>query len=339
VKQSLSTRFAFFLTFLLTFTPSFCLAQNREILACDGIAINWIAPTARWTANIVSAPVAAILVPGSGPLDRYGNEEGTRTLGNIRDIATMLQTAGIGSLSFDKRGVAKSANSFGRKWYEGSLKDAALDIGCLVHWVKQDQPNVTIVLIGVGDGTLSAMVAARTSDVARLVMVSPPDSFDAIAAATHTLDKDGLSTAGINEVLHAVSTELKSGRANLRHPILRPAVHRLLERVRHLTDPVAQDILLKGLQLPILVVAGGKERDFDAPAYRAFLANSPRLKAVFRPDLDGNLRLRDPSRQPAINESSIPIDGVSWDLIRAFVTCGDLKVGQECRETPLGLSR
>jgi len=73
---------------------------------------------------------AALLINGSGPLDRDSNMPG-QTLDVARALATHLSQHGIASLRYDKRGVAASPGDFLRTGFDEEVLDARYAIDAL----------------------------------------------------------------------------------------------------------------------------------------------------------------------------------------------------------------
>jgi dienelactone hydrolase len=111
-----------------------------------------------------------VFVTGSGPQDR--NEE---LLGHkpFLVIADYLARHGIASLRYDDRGFAKSTGNF----QAATSADFADDAEAAVRWVR-GQPDIApdhVGIIGHSEGGLIApMVAARSKDVAFIVLLSGP---------------------------------------------------------------------------------------------------------------------------------------------------------------------
>lgn len=94
---------------------------------------------------------AALLVAGSGPLDRDGNHK-RLPLALSRDLALILKEAGWASLRFDKRGVGESSGDYLSNGFYDELADATSALKWLVS-----QPNITrVVPVGHSAGALYA---------------------------------------------------------------------------------------------------------------------------------------------------------------------------------------
>ena len=113
---------------------------------------------------------AAVLVSGSGPLDRDSDHPKIR-FGISRQVAEALAAAGIASLRFDKRGVGTSDLD----WRTVGLEDNADDVAAAVRTL-QERPEVrddAVLVIGHSEGAvLAAMVAARGLPVAGAGLLS-----------------------------------------------------------------------------------------------------------------------------------------------------------------------
>ncbi len=113
---------------------------------------------------------AALLIHGSGPVDRDENAPGLKT-DIFRQLAEALAASGIASFRFDKRGVGESDGNAASASRADLLDDvrAALD-------ALRAQPEVDggrIVLIGHSEGAyLAPIVAAEDPAIAGLVLLA-----------------------------------------------------------------------------------------------------------------------------------------------------------------------
>ena len=114
---------------------------------------------------------AALLLSGSGPLDRDSNMAGQR-LDVAKALATGLAAFGVASLRFDKRGVGMS----GGEYLTASLSDETADAGCALDALRA-RPEVAgrVAVIGHSVGAIVAMRLARAA--------RPPDAYVFLAGA------------------------------------------------------------------------------------------------------------------------------------------------------------
>ncbi|GAA1693515.1 alpha/beta hydrolase [Microcella alkalica] len=115
----------------------------------------------------VEAPSAvAVLLPGSGPIDRDGDARGLG-LGIQRQLAQGLAERGIESVRWDKRGVGASEGEFLATGFDDLLDDA---LGIVDEQLGGKLP---VIVIGHSEGAfVAARVAARRPAVAGVVMLS-----------------------------------------------------------------------------------------------------------------------------------------------------------------------
>lgn len=112
----------------------------------------------------------AILITGSGPQDRDESLLGHKP---FLVLADNLTRRGIAVLRCDDRGVAKSTGKFG----EATSADFATDAEAQIAYLKtrKEIDSKKIGLIGHSEGGLIApMIAARSNDVAFIVMLAGP---------------------------------------------------------------------------------------------------------------------------------------------------------------------
>ena len=100
---------------------------------------------------------AALLIPGSGPLDRDGNHK-RLPLGLSRDLAAILDKAGWATLRFDKRGVGESTGDYLSTGFYDELADAT----SALEWLNSHPDVAAVVPVGHSAGALySAEMSAR----------------------------------------------------------------------------------------------------------------------------------------------------------------------------------
>lgn len=113
---------------------------------------------------------AAVIVPGSGPVDRDSNVKSKR-LDVTRQLAVALAKAGVASLRYDKRGVGESTGNFRATGFYDNADDVEAVLGALA--ASPDVDASRLVLVGHSEGAaLSAMVAARSELPAGVVLLS-----------------------------------------------------------------------------------------------------------------------------------------------------------------------
>lgn len=114
----------------------------------------------------------ALIIAGSGPTDRNGNQA-TLTAQPYRLLASALAARGVGSLRYDKAGIAASAHAAPSESdlrFEMGADDAAL----LVTKLRADPRVGAVTIIGHSEGSLVGMLAAERV---------PVDGFVSLAGA------------------------------------------------------------------------------------------------------------------------------------------------------------
>ncbi|MFB8829024.1 alpha/beta hydrolase [Azotobacter sp. CWF10] len=194
----------------------------------------------------------ALLIAGSGPTDRNGNNPAGRN-DSLKRLAEALARRGIASVRYDKRGVAASlaaAPDERMLSVEGYVADAAA-------WGQKlgaDPRFSRLVLIGHSEGALIASLAAEQAGADALV---------SIAGSGRPIDQvllEQLSTRLPPPLLAfsaALIEELKAGRTHERIPeplevLFRPSVQPYLISLFR-QDPAAA---FARLRIPALIVQG-----------------------------------------------------------------------------------
>jgi alpha-beta hydrolase superfamily lysophospholipase len=103
---------------------------------------------------------AALIISGSGPLDRDSNMPG-QTLDNSRTLASHLSQHGIASLRYDKRGVAASPGDYLRTGFDEETRDAQHAVDALRGAAGVDPRRVCVIGHSVGAAIAIRLAAAR----------------------------------------------------------------------------------------------------------------------------------------------------------------------------------
>ncbi|MET7835662.1 alpha/beta fold hydrolase [Micromonospora sediminicola] len=112
----------------------------------------------------------ALLLPGSGPLNRDGDHR-RLPLGIQRDLAAALADAGTATLRYDRRGVGESTGEFLRTGFHDNVDDAAAALAALAADPAVDSRK--LFLVGHSEGALTAVaLAARGVPLAGLVLLA-----------------------------------------------------------------------------------------------------------------------------------------------------------------------
>jgi uncharacterized protein len=287
----------------------------------DGIEVTTagLSGTLRKPANVERPPVV-LLIAGSGPTDRNGNQAGLQP-NELRMIAEAMAEHGIASLRYDKRGV-------GRSTVPASFREDALTIDSFVDdaaawltWLEQRGDLGPRFVAGHSEGGLIAILLAKRTALDGIVLMAAPgrrlgeitrEQLRAAAMPKPLLDEALATLAALErgESVPNVSSQLM--------PLLRPSVQPFMRSVLAI-DPAGE---LARLRVPLLVVQGGHDLQV-AEADAAALVRARPDAVVFRSvEMNHVLKLAPAERadqQKAYSDPSIPLAPGLADAIVAFV--------------------
>jgi pimeloyl-ACP methyl ester carboxylesterase len=202
-----------------------------------------------------AVPVALIIV-GSGAVDRNGNSLPVEHSDMYKLLAEGLATNGIASLRYDKRGIGQSAAALGDE-RNLTVNDYVSDAGGWIRFLKGDHRFSGIIVIGHSEGSLIGMMAANSSHPDGFVSISgmgiPLDSILLIQLRTKLNDT-------LYEQCRNILWQLRQGNPVSRVPgpllpLFSPAVQPYLISEINIS-PVKE---IAKLQIPVLVVQGNND--------------------------------------------------------------------------------
>ena len=267
---------------------------------------------------------AVLIIPGSGPTDRDGNNPMGVTAAPYRLLAEELAARGVSSVRADKRGMFGSkaaipdANAV-------TLSDYAADAHQWASALRKRAGAKCVWLIGHSEGGLIALLAAQDPrDLCGLIIVAGPGR--KLGAVIREQLRASPANAPLFSQAMAALASLEAGKPvdpSALHPGLQPLFNAkaqpyLIEMLR--ADPAK---LASSTKLPMLIVRGGKDIQVAAADAEALLTARPDAQLLSPPDM--NHVLKDvagtdrASNLAAYTDPNLPIDRALVDGITAFV--------------------
>jgi len=231
---------------------------------------------------------AVLLIAGSGPTDRDGNSPLPAVKpANLKLIAEALAAAGVPSLRYDKRAIAKSAPAALK---ESDLRFAtAVDDAVAFARLLKAQPGVTcVVVLGHSEGALVAALAAQKTPTCGVIEVAGMGRPFGVVLREQ-FAAQGLPAPVLAQIDAGLS-ELERGREIPNVPgletLFRPSVQPYL--ISQLTIDPAQ--ALAKVEAPALIVQGDNDLQVQVQDARLLAAARPDARLVIVPGMNHVLK-------------------------------------------------
>ena len=237
----------------------------------------------------VGTPVV-LIIPGSGPTDRDGNNPMGIKASTYKLLAEGLAERGVASVRIDKRGMFASAAAIPDP-NKVTIPDYVADVRSWTAAIRARTGARCVWLLGHSEGGLVALAAARGPDVCGLILVS------AAGRPIGTLIREQLRANPANAPLldqaMAAIDSLEAGRrvdSNAIHPALAgmfaPQIQDfLISLFSH--DPAR---LIADYWKPVLIVQGGRDIQVTEADARRLAEANKRVKLVLVPDVNHVLK-------------------------------------------------
>ncbi len=248
-QKNLKMKSIFVLIVLLTGITSFAQSKNFKQ---EELNINIHVDGTLLTPNAVKNPNLAVIIPGSGPTNRDGNQSFIKN-NSLKKLAESLSDMGIATFRYDKRVVKqiKEGNIDKNIMFDDFVTDAI----SVVDYFKSKKEFNKIIIIGHSQGSLVGMMASKEN----------VDGFVSLAGAGQTIDKiiaeQIAKTAPMfMEDTNRVLKSLKQGDTTSDFPQALASLFRLdiqpflMNWMQY--DP--QEII-KEIKIPILIINGTKD--------------------------------------------------------------------------------
>ncbi|MDD2038688.1 alpha/beta hydrolase [Pseudomonas putida] len=218
-------------------------------------------------------PPVVLIIAGSGPTDRDGNNPASGRVDNLKRLALLLANEHIASVRYDKRGVAASQPATPDE-RDLSVERYVVDVVAWSRKLKADPRFGPLILIGHSEGALIASLAAEQAGASAVITLA--GSGRPLAEVLHEQLAQRLPPAQLAGG-SALLDRLQAGQTSLDVPaplrqVFRPSVQPYLISLFQ-QNPAAA---FARLPMPALIVQGRNDVQVD-------VADAQRLKAA-KPD-------------------------------------------------------
>jgi hypothetical protein len=263
----------------------------------------------------VEKPPVALLIAGSGSTDHDGNGPKLKPA-TLKKLSDALVARNIATLRYDKRGAGGWKQEFGKP-EDFRFKDFVDDAASLVDYLRGSGQFSRIAVVGHSEGGLVAILTANRVPLDRLVLLatSARKQGDLLKAQ---LEKQlpGDQVAPIEKAIDAIMAgeTVDPPPAGLAiAPQMQPSIASAFTE-----DPIEP---LKKINIPTLVIAGGRDRQLARIDFLALTSADFAAKSLWLPDM--NHVLVDVSDEAddvaSYNEAERPLDPAVTDAVAGFI--------------------
>jgi len=265
-----------------------------------------------------------LIIPGSGPTDRDGNNPLGITAAPYRLLADALAAKGVSSVRIDKRGMFGSKGAVPDP-NKVTIADYATDTHSWIAAIRKRTGVRCVWVLGHSEGALVALAAAqepegvcgivlvsgagrKLSDVIREQLRSNPANAPLLDQAMAAIDK-------LEKGQHVDVTGMNPALLRLFAPQVQDF---LIDDFRH--DPAK---LAASIRVPMLIVQGERDIQVSTADAKALAAAQPKATLVLIPAMNHVLKdVASDDRAANVatySDSSLPVDSTLVDAIVSFV--------------------
>ncbi|HMN46853.1 MAG TPA: alpha/beta fold hydrolase [Povalibacter sp.] len=307
---------------ILALVPAFVLlsfAASTQAAVEQLIAVS--TPTGELHGSLMlpdagKSQTVALIIAGSGPTDRDGNNPMTRN-DSLKLLATALAQDGIATVRYDKRGVGASAAALTD---ESKLvfHDLVADAQAWVKLLLGDPRFPNVVIIGHSEGATIGLLVARAGEARAYVSIAGPAQSAPQILRSQLRGRLPPELAQTNE---KILTTLESGQSVQDVPpalmtLYRPSVQPyLIDWFRIVPTEAIRD-----LRVPCLLVQGDTDIQLPVQAAQSLHAANPATELVIVEGMNHVLKLvpNEQSKQLAsYRDPSLPLaPALSVSIVR-----------------------
>ncbi|MFH6995635.1 alpha/beta hydrolase [Flavobacterium sp. FlaQc-48] len=258
----------------------------------------------------------ALIISGSGPTDRNGNNPMMKN-NSLKMLAETLAKNGIASLRYDKRGIGESKASAVSEQtlvFENYTEDAKSWINLL----KQDKRFSEVIVIGHSEGSLIGMIACAKANKF-ISIAGPAESADKLIKTQIT----SKANKQLEELTFPILDSLKSGHYvqkvdPMLNSLFRASIQPyLISWFKY--NPQAE---IKKINFPILILQGNKDLQVTVKDAELLSQSNKNAELLIVDDMNHVMKIIKGDNQANIesyNNESLPISEVMTNKIISFI--------------------
>ncbi len=263
----------------------------------------------------VEKPPVALLIAGSGSTDHDGNGPKLKPA-TLKKLSDALVARNIATLRYDKRGAGGWKKEFGKP-EDFRFKDFVDDAASLVDFLRGSDKFSKIAVIGHSEGGLVAILTANRVPLDRLVLLATSARTQGeLLKAQLEKQLPGEQVEPIEKAIDAIMAgqTVDPPPAGLAiAPVMQPSIASAFTE-----DPIEP---LKKINIPTLVIAGGRDRQLARIDFLALTSADFAAKSLWLPDMNHVLvDVCDEADDVAsYNEAERPLDPELIDAVAGFI--------------------
>lgn len=312
---------AAFVALLLALAPAAGAAAQDAVRESD---VSVETPTGRLagTLTLPARPgdAAVLILPGSGPTDRNGDNPATGPSGTYRLLAEALAERGVASLRFDKRGLGGSAGAGAR---EEDLRFTT-NVDDALAWLELLRSRTgarRVFVLGHSEGALTAALVAQRADLSGVILAAGAGR-PAVDVIREQLRAGG-TPPELSAQADAVFEALRRGETVADAPpalaaLFRPSIQPYLRSWLFL-DPAEE---LARSRVPALVLQGDRDVQVSLQDARRLAAARPGVRLVVLPGVSHILKAAPEDRAGNIAsyaDAALPLAPAATEAIVGFI--------------------
>jgi len=268
------------------------------------------------TPDLTKKYPVALLIAGSGPTDRNGNNSMMKN-NSLKMLAEVLAKNGIASLRYDKRGIGESkasAISEQSLVFENYTEDAKSWINLL----KQDKRFSAVIVIGHSEGSLIGMIAGAKANKF-ISIAGPGESADKLIKAQIA----SKSNKQLEDLTFPIIDSLKSGH-NVKkvdpmlNSLFRPSIQPyLISWFKY--NPQSE---IKKLNVPILIIQGSNDLQVTVKDAETLSQANKNAELLIVDKMNHVMKIVEGDKQANLdsyNNESLPLSEIMTKKIISFI--------------------
>ena len=303
------------LLFTIVLLLNFFSIQAQDNFIANDLRINQYVEGTLLAPRQETVPLA-IIINGSGPIDRNGNEMMTKN-NSAKKLAEALAKKGIATFRYDKRTLKAQQLNIDEK--DMRFDDFIDDAKAVIKRFSELPNYSSLYIIGHSQGSLVGMMAAQEK----------ADGFISIAGAGQTIDsliveQIGRQMPGLEESARTAFNELRAngkvkdynqGLASLFKKSVQPFMFSWMKY-----DPQQE---IKKLEMPVLIINGDNDLQVNTNEAKKLKDAKPDAELVIIENMNHIYRIIDKNddiaNQKSYNEPQRPISSEMVEQISNFI--------------------